>query len=497
MSTIQTREEKIQEKRQHTDWRDFVKDIASWFPVVFHKNNGYMSRYPESGRVKNISSNKDFDAIRNNMDEYGVDYDPTIWFFEQFQHLMQSIPLGATIRQMAGENTDYADSIVASSNAYLSSVLVNDCSDVLYSFIIFDYCKTIVDSFWVWSHSEDIYHSTGITKSSNIFYSRYIANSSNIWFSSNLIGCHNCIQCSWLENMSYCIENVQYSKEEYKSKKEEILQDKSRFEWFAEQLPITSNNYGSTHITGNHITMSTDIENGYFINRVQNGRNIICVGWDNQEKNYRDVFDSWVTSSDVYAVEGAGYLSNNLYCCTQVEKSSHIFYSYYLANCSYCLGCIGLQNKQFCIFNKQYSKEDRHTKVDEIFAQMEKKWTLGEFFPGWMNPFYFNDTAASLIEDFDKEDIQQAGYMRCDEEIKVDIPDRMDVVAVDDLSDYEWFDDDGNREIDPSILKKVIRDEKGNIYRIIKMEYDFLMKYELPLPRKHWLERLRWHFRMK
>lgn len=54
-----------------------------------------------------------------------------------------------------------------------------------------------------------------------------------------------------------------------------------------------------------------------------------------------------------------------------------------------------------------------------------------------MNPFYFNDTAASLIEDFDKEDIQQAGYMRCDEEIKVDIPDRMDVVAVDDLSDYE------------------------------------------------------------
>ena len=53
------------------------------------------------------------------------------------------------------------------------------------------------------------------------------------------------------------------------------------------------------------------------------------------------------------------------------------------------------------------------------------------------------------------------------------------------------------RHIDPAILKKVIKDEKGNVYRIIKMEYDFLMKHGLSLPRKHWLERLKGHFRVK
>jgi hypothetical protein len=50
--------------------------------------------------------------------------------------------------------------------------------------------------------------------------------------------------------------------------------------------------------------------------------------------------------------------------------------------------------------------------------------------------------------------------------------------------------------IDPAILKKVIRDEEGNVYRVIKMEYDFLVKHGLPLPRKHWLERLKGHFRV-
>jgi hypothetical protein len=73
----------------------------------------------------------------------------------------------------------------------------------------------------------------------------------------------------------------------------------------------------------------------------------------------------------------------------------------------------------------------------------------------------------------------------------------MDVVEVKDLGDYEWRDDDGNRTIDPSILKKVIKDEQGNVYRVIKMEYDFLLKHGLPLPRKHWLDRLKAHFVIK
>jgi len=55
-----------------------------------------------------------------------------------------------------------------------------------------------------------------------------------------------------------------------------------------------------------------------------------------------------------------------------------------------------------------------------------------------MNPFYFNDTAAYLIDpSFTKEEVTKLGYMRRDEPIKVDIPAGAQVVKTSDLGDYE------------------------------------------------------------
>gem|GEM_PF-3471814 len=56
--------------------------------------------------------------------------------------------------------------------------------------------------------------------------------------------------------------------------------------------------------------------------------------------------------------------------------------------------------------------------------------------------------------------------------------------------------DDKKRHIDPTILNKIIVDEQGNYYRIVKMEYDFLIKHSLPLPRKHWLDRMKDNFKI-
>ena len=92
--------------------------------------------------------------------------------------------------------------------------------------------------------------------------------------------------------------------------------------------------------------------------------------------NYYDTFEAGVNSDDFYAVSNAGTGANHLYCSRQVESSSHLFYCYYMENYSYCFGCIGLKNISYCILNKQYTKEDWHNLVDEIFAQMEQDGTL-------------------------------------------------------------------------------------------------------------------------
>jgi hypothetical protein len=59
---------------------------------------------------------------------------------------------------------------------------------------------------------------------------------------------------------------------------------------------------------------------------------------------------------------------------------------------------------------------------------------------------------------------------------------------------FEGGNDERVWTIDPEIMKKVIVDEKWNAYRVIPMEYEFLMKHGLPLPRKHWLKRIKQHF---
>ena len=128
---------------------------------------------------------------------------------------------------------------------------------------------------------------------------------------------------------------------------------------------------------------------------------------------------------------------------------------------------------------------------------MEKDWKLWEFFPATMNPFCFNDTAAYLIDSsFTKEEVVAKWYLWRDEPIKVDIPSDAEIVKSSNLGSYEWFDAEWNRIIDPDILKKVIQDEQWNVWKVVRMEYDFLLKYGLPLPRKHWLDRTKDNFRI-
>ena len=164
-------------------------------------------------------------------------------------------------------------------------------------------------------------------------------------------------------------------------------------------------------------------------------------------------------------------------------------------SCHHCVGCIWLKNKSYCILNKQYTKEEWEILAEKIFASMEADGTLGDFFPASMNPFYFNDTLAYLIDDtFTKEEVESEGYLWRDEPIRADIPDGMKIVKNTELDIFQWLSESGEWYIDPEVLKVVISDEKGNYYRIVEMEYDFLMKHALPLPTMHWLERMKMGF---
>ncbi len=353
--------------------------------MVYYNYDWNINRVPDTERTGKKLSYSDF--FNSNKIEKNIQKKFLWTLTELFQE--QEYPM--MCHYTDNENCIFADTVYACKNIYLTNSAINWCEDVLYSYNIKDSCKRIVNSIMIWDSSENIYYSSIVLWSQNIFYSCAIRDSYNVWFSTNLVWCQNCIFCDNLENKQYCIENKQYTKEEYEKKVVAFRRNKIKYSHW--QHAIFKRKINTNFLSEN-------LENSIGSYRLFNGRNTILVWWKEWSRDIYDCYTWWAPkASDFYGVMWAGMFSEHLYCCNNIANSTHCFYSWMLENCSYCLWCIGLKNKSYCILNKQYTKEERYDKVDEIFTQMEKDWTLGKFFLWSMNPFYFNDTAAYLIDD--------------------------------------------------------------------------------------------------
>jgi hypothetical protein len=249
--------------------------------------------------------------------------------------------------------------------------------NVLYSACVNYNCANVINSSNITTNSENVCWSKLVRKSFNIFYSTNIDNSSDIWFCSNCIGCHNCIDCDNLTNASYIINNIQLSKKEFLQKKEEILEQKADFNTKKLTTFARMGNINAINSTGKGLMNADNMQNGYMVIDVKDCRNLIAMsGGENRSRYIYDSLDIGINSLHNYAVTQWGR-SEHIYCSFfGGDTCSNCYYCTNVQTCSFCLGCIGLKNKQFCIFNKQYTKEERHEKIDEIFTQMDKDGTL-------------------------------------------------------------------------------------------------------------------------
>ena len=69
-------------------------------------------------------------------------------------------------------------------------------------------------------------------------------------------------------------------------------------------------------------------------------------------------------------------------------------YCLFSHNINQCFGCVCLKNQSYCIFNKQYTKEEYEILVPRIIEHMMKTGEWGEFFPSSLSPFGYNETVA-------------------------------------------------------------------------------------------------------
>ena len=83
-------------------------------------------------------------------------------------------------------------------------------------------------------------------------------------------------------------------------------------------------------------------------------------------------------------------------------------------------GCVSLRNKQYCILNKQYTKEEYEKMVEKIKKHMDempyvdkkgKVYKYGEFFPAEFSPVSYNTTLAQEYFPLDKAKAQGEGFV--------------------------------------------------------------------------------------
>ncbi|HNG97530.1 MAG TPA: hypothetical protein PLW93_04640, partial [Candidatus Absconditabacterales bacterium] len=190
---------------------------------------------------------------------------------------------------------------------------------------------------------------------------------------------------------------------------------------------------------------------------------------------------------------------------------SNIYCDYLLGVCNNLFGCIGLRNKSYCIFNKQYTKEEYEKQVAKIIAHMQSTGERGEFFHPSLSPFGYNETVAQ--EYFPLQSITDSsegleltdplnnsvnfgtfGYHRSTYSSDPIIPEGVKAI---DCRGTEWApESEGWKQLnettlDPSatnydICKQIIVCEvSGRPFMLQKAEIDFYRKHHIPLPRKH------------
>ena len=416
---------------------------------------------------------------------YGRDYDFSRPFFEQFNEFMCQVPLMS--RNLTRPvNSDYCSNATEPKDCYLSfgiSYVENSAYSIWGA-----KSKDIFDCY-NYSESELCYDCANITKCYKTLYSADCEGCNEVMFCKNCVGCNNCFGCVNLKNKSYYIFNQAYSKKDYAEKLEELkatsrtsveeLREQSTKHWMQFPNKFIHGRHNA-NVSGDYISNSKDAKNCWRINGAENVK--YCQNFtlgptkDSYDySNYGDtaelIYESLIVGEGAYNIAFCAYCypsNRNLQYCYLCQNSSHLF------------GCIGLRNKQYCIFNKQYTKEEYEVLVSKIIEHMKSTGEYGEFFPMEMSPFSYNESFALEHFPLTKEAVEKRGLVWRDNQEKQFSATMSSNDVPDDIN-----------SVDESITKEVIKcahegkcaHECVGVFRITKQELQFYKLLNIPLPR--------------
>lgn len=424
--------------------------------------------------------------------EYGTDYDFSRSFFEQFNELMHRVPHKALINWDA-VNSEYCNFTYGNKNCYL--VFGGDFNeDCLYSTFNF-YSKNSSDLYWV-NKGELCYELIDGDGDYKSTFGRFVNASVDVHFAFNLIGCQDCFGAVNLRNQSYYFFGKKYPASEYKKLISEI--DLGSYK----TLQATKQRFRGMLLKS--VTRSRRIINSPNSSgdNIHNSRNCYrCFDIFDGAENCSYIFLASKGVKDSQSCDHIGLNSELCYDSISVYPGNRIRFSWIIVNChdvqysvncqdcSHLFGCVGLKNKEYCIFNKQYTREQYEKLIPRIIAQMKevlftdkrgRKYGYGEFFPAELSHFAYNESIAQEYFPLSKTEVVNQGYAWRDQEEK-----RYAVTKTySELPDHI-------KDVGDEILKEVIgcehsgkcNEQCSSAFKFTKSEIEFYRRMHLPLPR--------------
>ena len=406
--------------------------------------------------------------------QYGRAYNPQKSFFEQFGELQREVPRMALIIAN-NETSPYINHCWNTKNSYMCFNM-GFSQDVLYSRITY-HCKDVADTLFT-HDSELCYNLINCQKCYDCSFLLDCGGCTDAFFSFDCKGCGSIAFCSNLRNKSFHIFNKPVSKEEFQKFVKEMKKGSYRqFKKYINDFENLVEN-GSIH-RHSHNQNIENCEGDYILN----SKNCINCYDTADSQDVRDGTNLDEKVTDSIAIDHA-VLCELCYegQCINGNKILFSMFSYLDdADCMYCdgvmssgncFGCVGLKRKQYCILNKQYTREEYEKLVPQIIEQMQKDGEWGEFFPPACIPYSYNESLAQESFPLTKEQAVNLGYGWKDEADRqkhgqpAELPDEIGTLSAD-------------------ITTQVLACENcGSNYKLIEREVNFYKSQGVPAPRK-------------
>ena len=418
----------------------------------------------------------------------GVNYDFSRSFFEQYKELISRVPHMTIVNDdtIASINCAYTYDCWFAKNCYMLFSGIRT-ENVLYSFYIGE-AKDTIDGISLNGKNQWLYECTDCEQSYKLKYSQFSTSCADSQFLYDCRGCTDCFLCAGLRNKKYCFKNVQYPKDEYQkilsSYKIEttvgVEHAQKEYNEFILQYP---RKYAcilqSLNCTGDLISNGKNSKHCFNVVGPEN-----CSYYD-YGLSAKDSMDFSMSAELSECYEGAvvDHSNHNLFGVFSV-KNQNVAYTQHCHSSKHLFGCVGLRNSEYCILNKQYTKEEYQMLVPKIIEHMNvrpfldkagNKYRYGEFYPIELSPYGYNETFAYERFPLKKEEAMQNGFgWQADLQCTTGKETLFGQAIPETIA--ETSDD---------ILKEILAcSECGRNYKIVPNELVFYRKMNIPVPHR-------------